>query len=187
MGNDTCLFREPDSLKGCHVPFLTPSSHVRDTSTTRKKELLHRDRTEIILKLKLVGTKVQSPPATSMHLPAFSMCPASQILPGSAHLMTNKLHCYEINPLVYSSSSHKRKGKQEGFVFSCIPTRCYCTSSSCRKTCFIPALFMGPVSLQSVNPHRELVTQTLIQVCRLKRTFSFQKPFLNHYRFTNDL
>lgn len=118
-----------------------------------------------------------------MHL-AFSMCPASHVLPGSAHLMTNKLHCYGMNPLVYSSSSQHIRGRKSRrvFVFPCIPARCYCTSSSCRTTCLIPALFMGPVSLHSVNPHRGSVTQTLIWVCRLSRTFCFQKPLLNHYR-----
>lgn len=44
-------FRESDSLRECHIPFFSPSPHVMDTSTIRKKEWLHRDssvRTEII-------------------------------------------------------------------------------------------------------------------------------------------
>jgi len=75
-------FRESDSLGEGHIPFFTPSPHVRDNSTTRKKEWLHRDssaRTEtiffqLVIEIKPTSrNKVQTAAAASMHLAAFSM------------------------------------------------------------------------------------------------------------------
>lgn len=100
-----------------------------------------------------------------MHLPAFSLCTALYVLPVSAHLMTNKLHCYEMNSLFYFSSSQQvtlEEGKAGGVCFSFLTFlqgAIVPVVVAEQHTSSQPSLHhLLAYSRHSVNPHRGLVT-----------------------------
>lgn len=96
------------------------------------------------------------------------MCTALYVLPVSAHLMPNKLHCYEINPLFYFSSSQQvtlKNGKAGGVCFSFLiflQGTVVPVVVAEQHTLSQPSLHHLPAySRHSVDPHRGLVTLKL--------------------------